>query len=289
MVSTIGGDPPRLEGEKDMARHLRRTALRCVAVAAAVALPLLAAAGPASASTGNWGWGGAGQPITPGVHDLTTGFSCRSGAPCLYEPGMTVMVTAFNGATLSAPSTLVEDTNNTTAGTCALEDSTHIVCTFTTSGSAEHAKGAIFSYTLTVPDTGANGATVATQTWADSVQTGNSPGDDVYTFTLAGSEGQTPTTLVARPALRPPSVTVGSLSAQLTTASDPAQPVVGVPVEFSLNGTLLCTGITDSDGVASCTMPVRRWAAVIANGGFTATFHGTAGYLSSTAEGQRIG
>jgi hypothetical protein len=169
-----------------LARHSIRTGLRYVFVGAFVALPLLVVGGPASASTSNWGWGGPGQSITPGVHNLTTGFSCRSGAPCGYNPGMTVMVTAFNGATLSAPTDLVSTTDGSTVGSCQLQDPTHIVCTFTTSGSSEHALGALFSYTLTVPASAPAGSTVATQTWADSEQVGNFTGDDVYAFVTTG-------------------------------------------------------------------------------------------------------
>jgi hypothetical protein len=174
-----------------MGRHSFRSGLRCVAVAAAVMLPVLVAASPAAASTGNWGWGGSGQWISPGVHSLTTGLSCRSGEPCGYNPGMTIMVTALNGATLSAPTTLTSYSDGSQQGTCELQDPTHIVCTYTTSGFSGLFDGAIFSYTMTVPDAAPAGSTVVTQTWADSPQTDNLAGDDVYDFVTTGATAPT--------------------------------------------------------------------------------------------------
>jgi len=272
-----------------MARHFTRTTLRCAAVAAAMTLPVVIGAGPAGASTSNWGWGGAGQPMAPGVHHLGTGFSCRSGAPCGYNPGMTVMVTGYNGTTLSAPSDLVEDTGGTTVGSCQLEDSTHIVCTFATSGSSEHAKGVTFSYTMTVPGTGVVGSTVATQTWADDPQTGNLPGDDTYTFTLSASQTKAATSLAADPALLrllPPRVTLGTVSARLTTATGP---VAGASVAFTSGSTTVCTGVTGTDGTASCSFGLAKSLVLISNGGFTATYAGGAGYLPSSGDGALIG
>jgi hypothetical protein len=175
-----------MQRETDVTRHSFRAGLGCVAVAAAFVLPILVAAGPASASTGNWGWGGPGQSIAPGAQNLTTGFSCRGEAPCGYNPGMTVMVTAFNGATLSAPTSLTSTIDGSVQGTCTLQDPTHIVCAYTSSGFSDLYQGALFSYTLTVPGTATAGSTVATQTWADSPQTGNVVDDDVYTFYTTG-------------------------------------------------------------------------------------------------------
>jgi hypothetical protein len=200
-------------------------------------------------------------------------------------------VTGFNGTTLSGPTDLVSDTDGSTAGTCELDDSTHIVCTFTTSGSSEHAKGVIFSYTMHVPATGVVGSTVATQTWADDPQTDNFAGDDVYTFTRAETAAQTATALEADPALirlLPPRVTLGWVSARLTTDTDPAEPVAGATVAFTSGGTALCTAVTGSDGRASCALNLAKALKVIANGGFTATFDGSADYLSSSDEGDLI-
>jgi hypothetical protein len=67
----------------------------------------------------------------------------------------------------------------------------------------------------------------------------------------------------------PPKVYLGLLSARLTH-SDPALPVAGQPVVFSVGGTTLCTATTNANGVASCIIGLNGATKVIADKGYTA-------------------
>ncbi len=73
-----------------------------------------------------------------------------------------------------------------------------------------------------------------------------------------------------------------TFTATLTTL--PANtPLPGQPVLFSVGSTYECTGTTNSQGVASCTVSLAGVIGVILNLGSTATYQGTAVYLPSSA------
>jgi hypothetical protein len=92
------------------------------------------------------------------------------------------------------------------------------------------------------------------------------------------------TTPLARSALDP--------TARLTLSGIGA-PIAGATVSFSIGGTAVCSGTTDADGVATC--PSGAAATVVRallrggmDGGFTATYAGSADYLPASAHGSVV-
>jgi len=97
------------------------------------------------------------------------------------------------------------------------------------------------------------------------------------------------TAMVAAPAvlgLLPLQLTLLNLSATLTRADD-GTPVAGQTVRMTAGGTFLCSATTNASGVATCN-GVAGVLAVLLNGGYTATFAGTANYGASSARGAAI-
>ncbi len=85
-----------------------------------------------------------------------------------------------------------------------------------------------------------------------------------------------PTTLTASPAV----LTVLTLSARLTRTDD-GTPVAGQTVRFSAGGSPVCSATTSASGVASCS-GLGAALAIVLNGGYTATFAGTASFGASS-------
>jgi hypothetical protein len=97
------------------------------------------------------------------------------------------------------------------------------------------------------------------------------------------------TKLVAAPALlglNPLSLKLLNLSATLTR-SDNGAPIAGQTITMTAGGTSLCSATTNSAGVATCN-GVLGVLAILLNGGYTATFAGTASYRGSSAFGPAI-
>lgn len=95
-----------------------------------------------------------------------------------------------------------------------------------------------------------------------------------------------PTTTVAHPAIAELVPGVGlqtELSATVTNSISGAG-IVGLVVDFSVGGTTVCTGTTDTDGRAACGGIAEQVAAAL-DGGFTATFAGTSDVLPSSDDG----
>jgi hypothetical protein len=92
-----------------------------------------------------------------------------------------------------------------------------------------------------------------------------------------------PTAMTAAPA----TTTLFTLSATLRRARDGA-PLAGQTIRFTAGGTFLCSAITNSAGTASCTPGLGGILAITLDGGYTATFAGTANYAASSARGALI-
>ena len=105
----------------------------------------------------------------------------------------------------------------------------------------------------------------------------------------------TPTQLVADPAfvrIRFPGlgVTVQNLKARLTSGAGPVKtPVVGAPIQFSVAGTVYCTGFTDATGTAYCPgLNAQLALAILLNNGFDATYAGSPTLEPATAHAPAI-
>jgi hypothetical protein len=93
-----------------------------------------------------------------------------------------------------------------------------------------------------------------------------------------------PTTLDAHPTvvqLSPLAVTL-RLSATLTDES--GAPIAGQPVRFVIGGRTVCTGVTDANGLATCTAagPLLR---SLLHLGYQAVYDGDSSYAPSTGVG----
>ena len=81
--------------------------------------------------------------------------------------------------------------------------------------------------------------------------------------------------------LLPLALPLGTLRATVTAGG---APLAGVPVQFRVGGTLVCTATSDSSGSAVCSAAAYLLQLTL-NGGYVATFPGDADHLSSTARG----
>ena len=98
------------------------------------------------------------------------------------------------------------------------------------------------------------------------------------------------TTLTAYPAVAqvlPLRVFFPSLSARLTVTAGGA-PVPGETISFRVGHALVCTAVTNANGVASCNGSVGGLLSLILNLGYDAAFAGDPGHLPSTAHGPLI-
>lgn len=108
---------------------------------------------------------------------------------------------------------------------------------------------------------------------------------------LFGSSGQATTTvgkgtttLTVSPALLVKGKNGASTTTLKATLSAYAAPVTGRTVAFSSAGTALCSAVTDSTGIASCTLAVpSSTMKSLQKNGYAAAFAGDAQYLSSSA------
>ncbi|GES34583.1 IPT/TIG domain-containing protein [Streptomyces angustmyceticus] len=97
------------------------------------------------------------------------------------------------------------------------------------------------------------------------------------------------TQLTATPAIVqvfPPHPYAGILTATLTDL-DTGQPLAGQPITFTTGSTTLCTSTTNAQGVATCPA-ILALPLIILNGGYTATYAGSANNQPATAHGAVI-
>lgn len=95
------------------------------------------------------------------------------------------------------------------------------------------------------------------------------------------------TTITADPAvvkLFPLGLPLGRLQVTVTSSLGP---LAGVPVVFKIGGTTVGTSTTDVNGVASVNAS-SQLTQLILNGGYTATFNGTANFEGSSARGSNL-
>jgi hypothetical protein len=86
----------------------------------------------------------------------------------------------------------------------------------------------------------------------------------------------------------PLKVTLAQVSAKLT-GGDPAVPLSGQTVVFTEGATTVCTGTTAADGTVKCTTNAVNAVLVIARGGVTASYAGSALWLPASGHGGLIG
>ncbi len=79
-------------------------------------------------------------------------------------------------------------------------------------------------------------------------------------------------------------VKTGTASATLTGGS-PKQPISGKPIVFRAGSTTVCSGTTNAQGLATCSVNATNTLKVIAAGGVTASFAGDAKWAASTGKG----
>jgi hypothetical protein len=140
--------------------------------------------------------------------------------------------------------------------------------------------------TISGTPTGPVGTSTFTVQVSDSL---NPPGTATRQLTITITRG--PTTLAVSPVVlqtSPLKVTVGIVQATLT-GGDPAVPLAGQPVVFSVGNTVVCSAVTAADGTARCTMNVTNTLLVILHGGVNATFPGSALWLPSSGHAGLIG
>jgi putative Ig domain-containing protein len=117
----------------------------------------------------------------------------------------------------------------------------------------------------------------------------NPAGTDSKTLTLTIDRG--PTALTVDPVLLAAGglkLNSGAVSARLVGGS-PSQPLAGQTIVFTGANSLVCYGLTGADGVASCNATPSVLLAIVAGGGVTATYNGSALWLPTTAKGALIG
>ena len=140
--------------------------------------------------------------------------------------------------------------------------------------------GALPAVTYT-PDAGF----IGTDTFDFVVDDGKG-GTDLGTATIV--VGKEPTTLVAHPAvlsLHPPGLTL-KLAATLTGTSGP---LAGETIRFEVNGTTVCTAVTDAAGKATCTCHPGPWLLAVLHLGYDAVYDGDETHLPSADHGPIIG
>jgi hypothetical protein len=70
-----------------------------------------------------------------------------------------------------------------------------------------------------------------------------------------------------------------------TLKTSAGAPLAGRSVKFSLGTTVLCTAVTNAQGVATCASSIQSGLGTLLNLGYTLSFAGDADYLASTARG----
>ncbi len=111
-----------------------------------------------------------------------------------------------------------------------------------------------------------------------------------YSFTVVNGTltvTRAVTTLVANPAearLLPPKIYFPKLSARLTIGN-PAIPVAGQTIRFTVGTTVLCSAVTDANGNASCSGSLSGDLKVILHLGYNAIFDGDANLLPTQDHG----
>ncbi|WP_406263354.1 hypothetical protein OHT93_01265 [Streptomyces sp. NBC_00191] len=162
---------------------------------------VIASAGVASASSGSWGYK---YPVGTVAHgsqtfNPVTGLWCLTAAGCDYEPGMTIIIQAANGATFSpvgATTSISPVFEPGPAGTCTVVNHQLVSCSITESGHVANgsvsgdgliAPGFNTGITLTVPKSTPSGALVVQDHWYDpSGMAGDNPADNEANFYVHG-------------------------------------------------------------------------------------------------------
>ncbi len=106
---------------------------------------------------------------------------------------------------------------------------------------------------------------------------------------LVQTVGQAATTIVADPLVNLSRLAgrFGQFRATLTR-SDPAEPVAGATVQFTIGRRVVCQATTDATGVATCPASLGNLLVALFSGGYTARFDGNADLLPSSARGAAI-
>jgi hypothetical protein len=155
------------------------------------------------------------------------------------------------------------------------------------------ASGALPAGLTLAPDGTINGTPtgpVGTATFTVQASDSLNPADTA-TQQLAITINRGPTTLSVSPVILQTSllrVTFGIVEAKLT-GGDPAVPLSGQTIVFTAGTTVVCTATTNADGVARCTMTVLNTVTVIAHGGVTANYAGSALWLPSSGQAGLLG
>jgi hypothetical protein len=149
---------------------------------------------------------------------------------------------------------------------------------------ASATSGLPVSYTMTSGPCSVSGSTLTITGVGVCKLTAAQPGNADYLPAPVVSQSITinraATKLVAAPAK------VGLLSATFSatlTSMVTGRPIAGQTVDFSVRGTRMCSGTTDSNGVASCTL--HALFILFGQLSYTATYAGNTNYLPSTANG----
>ena len=243
----------------------------------------------------------AGQLATPGAVGAVS-YAQATGSPAIVvsSSGAVSSAVPLAAGSYVASGTMTDSTGNTGTWSYSLTVTGTVLTSSPSSGTTPG--GRPFAGQLAT--TGGSGAVTYTQTSGSPaiVVSGSgavsAPGSlAIGTYTASGSTSdvfgnsgtwsfslkvtESPTVLSVSPVvvrLSPLQITVGTASATLT-ANGVA--VVGQPVVFSANG-VVCTGVTNGNGVASCTPPIDAVLRMILAGGVTATFAGSPTHLGST-------
>jgi hypothetical protein len=83
-------------------------------------------------------------------------------------------------------------------------------------------------------------------------------------------------------------ITVGVVRATLT-GGNPAIPIAGQTIVWTVNGTPVCSGTTDANGRATCTMSLVNTTIAILSGKVTGTYAGNALWLGSSGSSGLVG
>jgi hypothetical protein len=83
-------------------------------------------------------------------------------------------------------------------------------------------------------------------------------------------------------------ITVGVVRATLT-GGNPAKPIAGQTIVWTVNGTPVCSATTDANGRAICTMSLVNTTIAILSGKVTGTYTGSTLWLGSTGSNGLVG
>jgi hypothetical protein len=185
-----------------MGISIKRITAGLTAVVALAAGGVIAAAGNASASTGAWGYKYPVGTVSHGTQTFNpvSGLWCLSAAGCDYDPGMTIIIEAVNGATFNpvgATATLNPVFEPGPAGTCTVVSQNLVACYITNSGHVPNgnvsgdgliATGFNSGVTLTVPSSTPGGSLVVQDHWYDPAgMAGDNPADNYANIYVRGS------------------------------------------------------------------------------------------------------